>query len=92
MIEKRSPAACDGRAVKANSIIQSAQYSAPAFQSQHDDQPRKSGGWASRQKGNRAARDMLVVRTDRREPLVIVPLALGVEIAAAAERSKGGDA
>ena len=37
-------------------------------------------------------RDMLVVRADRREPLVIVPLALGIEIAAAAERSKRGDA
>ena len=150
MTEKREPTACDGRLLKANSNIQPAHNSAPAFQSQHE--PRKSGGRASRQKGNRAerslvralqekgfaaeriplsgsaggkycgdltvpilgrdrvvevkvratgfsqlyawleGRDMLVVRADRREPLVIVPLALGIEIAAAAERSKGGDA
>ena len=36
-------------------------------------------------------RDMLVVRADRREPLVVVPLALAIEIATAAERNKGGD-
>jgi hypothetical protein len=35
-------------------------------------------------------RDMLVVRADRKEPLVIVPLALGIEIATAAERNRGG--
>lgn len=33
-------------------------------------------------------RDMLVVRADRREPLVILPLRLATEIAMAAERSK----
>ena len=37
-------------------------------------------------------RDMLVVRADRKEPLVIVPLALAIAIATAAERNKGGDA
>jgi hypothetical protein len=35
-------------------------------------------------------RDILVVRADRKEPLVIVPLALGVEIATAAEQNRGG--
>jgi Holliday junction resolvase len=35
-------------------------------------------------------RSLLVVRADRREPLVIVPLALGIEIATAAERNRGG--
>jgi Holliday junction resolvase len=35
-------------------------------------------------------RDMLVVRADRREPLVVVPLALGIEIATAAERNRRG--
>ena len=35
-------------------------------------------------------RDMLVVRADRRNPLVVIPLPLAVEIAAAAERSKEG--
>jgi Holliday junction resolvase len=33
-------------------------------------------------------RDILIVRADRREPLVIVPLKLALEIARAAERSK----
>ena len=33
-------------------------------------------------------RDVLVVRADRREPLVILPLRLAVEIAAMAERQK----
>ena len=33
-------------------------------------------------------RDLLIVRADRREPLVILPLRLAVEIAAAAERGK----
>jgi hypothetical protein len=37
------------------------------------------------------SRDMLVVRADRKEPLVVVPLALGIEIAAAAERNRGGE-
>ncbi len=37
-------------------------------------------------------RDILVVRADRRQPLVVVPLALAIEIAAAAERNKRGDA
>lgn len=32
MTEKKSPAACDVRALKANSNIQSAHHSAPAFQ------------------------------------------------------------
>jgi hypothetical protein len=33
-------------------------------------------------------RDVLVVKADRQEPLVIVPLRLALEIAQAAERSK----
>jgi Holliday junction resolvase len=33
-------------------------------------------------------RDLLIVRADRSEPLVIIPLKLAAEIAAAAERSK----
>jgi hypothetical protein len=37
-------------------------------------------------------RDMLVVRADRRAPLVVLPLALAVEVATAAERKKGGEA
>ena len=122
MAEKREPTACDGRLLKANSDIQSAQYSARAFQSQHDDQPRKSGGRATRQKGNRAERALVralqnkgfgaervtlsgsaggrfqgdvtvpLIGVDRREPLVVIPLALAVEIAFAAERNKGGGA
>lgn len=32
--------------------------------------------------------DMLIARADRREPLVIIPLRLAVEIATAAEKSK----
>jgi hypothetical protein len=39
-----------------------------------------------------AGRDALVVRADRKQPLVVVPLALAIEIATAAERKKGGDA
>jgi Holliday junction resolvase len=35
-------------------------------------------------------RDALIVKADRREPLVVIPLRLAVEIAAAAERGKGG--
>jgi Archaeal holliday junction resolvase (hjc) len=35
-------------------------------------------------------RSLLVVRADRREPLVVVPLGLAIEIAIAAERNKGG--
>jgi Archaeal holliday junction resolvase (hjc) len=35
-------------------------------------------------------RDMLLVRADRREPLVVVPLALAIEVATAAERNKRG--
>jgi Archaeal holliday junction resolvase (hjc) len=148
---KQSPRGGDARALKANLKFQSAPNSAAAFQSQYDGQPRKSGGRASRQKGNRAeralvralqdkgfaaervplsgsaggkycgdltvpivgrdhvvevkvratgfsqlygwleGRDMLVVRADRREPLVVVPLALGIEIATAAERNRRGD-
>ena len=34
-------------------------------------------------------RDLLMVKADRRDPLVVVPLRLAVEIAAAAERGKG---
>jgi hypothetical protein len=150
MAEKKGPVACDAGPLKANSINQPALYSAPAFQSQHDGQPRKSGGRASRQKGNRAervlvralqdkgfaaervplsgsaggkycgdltlpilgrdhivevkvratgfsqlyawleGRDILVVRADRKEPLVVARLALGIEIATAAERNRGG--
>jgi hypothetical protein len=33
-------------------------------------------------------RDLLIVRADRRKPLVVVPLRLAVEIAAAAERGR----
>ena len=33
-------------------------------------------------------RDLLIVRADRREPLVVIPLKLAAEIAAAAERGK----
>jgi hypothetical protein len=39
-----------------------------------------------------SGRDLLVVRADRKEPLVVVPLRLAIEIAAAAERRRGGDA
>ena len=35
-------------------------------------------------------RDLLIVRADRREPLVILPLRLGAQIAKAAERGKAG--
>jgi Archaeal holliday junction resolvase (hjc) len=35
-------------------------------------------------------RDVLIIRADRKEPLVVLPLRLAVEIAAAAERGKGG--
>ena len=34
------------------------------------------------------ARDILVVKADRREPLVVVPLRLAIEIATAAERGR----
>src|SRR5262249_34541252 len=34
-------------------------------------------------------RDLLIVRADRREPLVVVPLRLAADIAAIAERGKG---
>jgi hypothetical protein len=34
------------------------------------------------------SRDLLVVRADRRESLVVIPLKLAIEIATAAERSK----
>jgi len=37
-------------------------------------------------------RSLLVVRADRREPLVVVPWSLAIEIATAAERNKGGAA
>jgi Holliday junction resolvase len=36
-----------------------------------------------------AGADLLIVRADRREPLVILPLKFAVEIAAAAERARG---
>jgi hypothetical protein len=152
MVEKKGPSACDAGPLKANSDNQPALHGAFATKSQArtDDQPRKSGGRKSRDKGNRAerllvralqdkgfaaervplsgsaggkycgdltvpilgkdhvvevkvratgfsqlyawleGRDMLVVRADRKEPLVIVPLALGIEIATAAERNRGG--
>jgi hypothetical protein len=35
-------------------------------------------------------RDLLVVRADRREPLVILPLRLAAEVAQAAQRGKAG--
>jgi hypothetical protein len=35
-----------------------------------------------------ADRDLLVVKADRREPLVVVPLKLAIQIARAAERAK----
>jgi Holliday junction resolvase len=35
-----------------------------------------------------AGRDLLIVRADRREPLVVIPLKLAVEIATAAERRR----
>ena len=35
-----------------------------------------------------ADRDMLVVRADRKEPLVILPIQLAIQIARAAERAK----
>lgn len=38
------------------------------------------------------ARDLLVVKADRREPLVVIPLRLAVVIARAAEAKKGGAA
>jgi len=34
--------------------------------------------------------DLLVVRADRREPLVVLPLRLAIEIASAAERKRNG--
>jgi hypothetical protein len=149
VIDKKIPAPCEGRA-KAEFNNQQAPCSAPAFQSQDVDQPRKSGGRKSRDKGNRAeraivrtlqdkgfaaervplsgsaggkycgditvpilgrdhvvevkvratgfsqlyawldGRDLLVLRADRKEPLVVIPLALGIEIATAAERNTGG--
>jgi hypothetical protein len=36
-----------------------------------------------------AERDVLVVRADRKQPLVVIPLPLAIEIAAAAERNRG---
>ena len=35
-----------------------------------------------------AERDLLVVKADRREPLVVIPLRLAIEIATAAERGR----
>ena len=35
-------------------------------------------------------RDLLVVKADRREPLVVLPLRLALEVAKAAEASRGG--
>ncbi len=35
-----------------------------------------------------SGRDLLIVRADRREPLVVLPLKLAAEIAVAAERGK----
>jgi hypothetical protein len=36
--------------------------------------------------------DMLIIRADRKELLVVIPLRLAAEIAAAAERARGGTA
>jgi hypothetical protein len=36
------------------------------------------------------SRDVLIVRADRKAPLCILPLNLAIQIAAAAERAKGG--
>ena len=38
-----------------------------------------------------SGRDVLVVRADRCDPLVVVPLRLAIEIASAAERNKGAE-
>ena len=35
-------------------------------------------------------RDLLIVRSDRRQPLVVLPLRLAAEVAQAAERGKAG--
>jgi len=35
-----------------------------------------------------AGRDLLIIRADRREPLVVIPLKLAVEIATVAERGR----
>jgi hypothetical protein len=35
-------------------------------------------------------RDLLLIRADRHDPLVVLPLQFAAEIAAAAERGKGG--
>ena len=37
-----------------------------------------------------ANRDLLIVKADRREPIVVLPLRLAAEIAVAAERAKSG--
>jgi hypothetical protein len=37
------------------------------------------------------ARDLLVIKSDRREPLVVLPLRLAIEIAVAAERGKSSE-
>jgi hypothetical protein len=37
-----------------------------------------------------ADRDLLIIKADRAEPLVVLPLRFAVEIAAAAERARGG--
>jgi hypothetical protein len=72
VIKTRKPAACDSRVLKANSSIQSPQHSAYAFKSQHE--PRKSGGRASRQKGNRAERSLVRALQDRGFAAERVPL------------------
>jgi hypothetical protein len=60
MTEKREPTGCDGRLMKEEFSNQSAYCRAPAFQSPHEnDQPRKSGGRKSRDKGNRAERALV---------------------------------
>lgn len=52
----------------------------------------RAGGFATFYKWLRD-RDLLIVRADRSEPLVVLPLKLAAEIAAAAERgrSRGGE-
>jgi hypothetical protein len=76
VIEKRNPAACDGWAMKANSDNQPALYGAFASESQPltDNQPRKSGGRKSRDKGNRAERSLVRALQDKGFAAERVPL------------------
>jgi hypothetical protein len=47
-----------------------------------------SGGRASRQKGDRAERAIVIVKADRLEPLVVLRLKFASEITALAEQTK----